>query len=124
MPKPVETMSDHELLVELVREKRRADRERAVKTAVALAVLAVIVVLCVIYVPRIAQTVRQFQAVMDRLDQAASKMNEAADEMRQASAQVQQFFGGLGEESLRAWQQSVEDVNQLLEGLKNMFRFG
>ena len=124
MPKPVETMSDHELLVELVREKRRADRERAVKTAVALAVLAVIVVLCVIYVPRIAQTVRQFQAVMDRLDQSASRMNEAADEMRQASAQVQQFFGGLGEESLRAWQQSVEDVNQLLEGLKNMFRFG
>ena len=124
MPKPVETMSDHELLVELVREKRRADRERAVKTAVALAVLAVIVVLCVIYVPRIAQTVRQFQAVMDRLDQAESKMNEAADEMRQASAQVQQFFGGLGEESLKTWQQSVEDVNQMLEGLKKVFPFG
>ena len=74
MPKPVETMSDHELLVELVREKRRADRERAVKTAVALAVLAVIVVLCVIYVPRIAQTVRQFQAVMDRLNRLKSSV--------------------------------------------------
>ena len=124
MLKPIETMSDHELLMELVRDKRLRDRERAVKTAVALLVLAAILVLCIIYVPRIVETVQRYQAIMERMDQAVGRLNEAADQMRQASSQVTEFFGDMGEDSLRAWQQSVEEVDELLQGLKNMFRFG
>ena len=124
MLKPIETMSDHELLMELVREKRRADRVRCVKLAVVLVLLAAILVLCIIYVPRIMETVHRYQAIMERLDQAAARMDEAADQMRQASAQVTEFFGDLGENSMQAWEQSVEEVAELLDGLKNMFRFG
>ena len=58
MLKPVAAMTDHEMLVELMYEKRRNDRARNIKYMIAGAVLVLIIILSIKYVPPV---VRYFQ---------------------------------------------------------------
>ena len=60
MLKPVAAMTDHEMLVELMYEKRRNDRARNIKYMIAGAVLVLIIILSIKYVPPV---VRYFQSV-------------------------------------------------------------
>ena len=53
--KDIEQMSDHELLMELVKEKRRNDKLRYVKYGVYGVIALVVVILCIKYVPKIVE---------------------------------------------------------------------
>ena len=51
MLKPIAAMSDHEMLVELMQEKRRNDRARNITYMIAGAILVLVIILLVRYLP-------------------------------------------------------------------------
>ena len=110
MQKPIEEMSDHEMLVELLREKRRAGTLRYVKIAVYSAIIIAIGILCAIYLPPIIAylTVQQIQ-------QAMQQIQSATDSVRDTVA-------GIGESGADALREASEKLNELLEKVPRFFR--
>lgn len=51
MDKKIESMTDHELLCELVRQGRRAERENQIKTCLIAVLLLAVLILAMIYIP-------------------------------------------------------------------------
>lgn len=75
----ISMMSDRELLEELVESQRRAEKTRRFWLIVKLAIAAVILVLLLIYVPKIMAEVNHYKAMME---EAYSRMNEADTMMK------------------------------------------
>ena len=99
MLKPIAAMTDHEMLVELMHEKRRNDRARNIKYMIAGAVILLIVILLFKYLPPV---IRYFRS-----------LNESLDTIR----------GGV--DSVRGLADNVNDkVNSLWDKLATLFRWG
>lgn len=77
--KDIETMSDHELLMELVAEKRRNDKIRYIKYGFYGLIGVFLIVLCFIYVPKIVDFYNRFNAVMDQLSEATNSVRRVSD---------------------------------------------
>ena len=136
MRKSIESMSDRELLMELVADKRRADRARRIKTIVWLAVAAALLVLALIYLPPLAARIRQFNQTMDQLQQAATSANEFFDNVKgigydklaetvesvnQAAARVREITDGLSEAGLETLEESIGELNDMIARLRGFF---
>ena len=75
----IEEMSDHELLMELIKDKRRNDRIRYVKYAV-FGVIAVFVIgLLAVYVPKVVTFVNRYNTVIDELEKTTNSIKELKD---------------------------------------------
>ena len=77
--KDIEEMSDHELLMELVAEKRRNDKIRYVKYGIYALCATVVLVLGFIYVPKIVEFYNKFNAVMDTLKSTSESVQRVSD---------------------------------------------
>ena len=80
--KELSSMTDRELLLELVAEKRRADRARRIKAYIWMAVAAALLVLCLIYVPRVVRTVRHYNQVIDQVTQTVTEAQGLLDGLK------------------------------------------
>ena len=102
--KNIEEMSDHEILMELIREKRRNDKIRNVKYGIyALIGLALIVLGC-IYIPKIMALIEKYNRIIDEMD-----------ETRQT---IEQFVNSFGTDT-------GEKIKEMVEGLNKLFgKFG
>ena len=97
-------MSDHELLMELVKEKRRSDKIRYIRYGIHALILLVIVVVGIIYVPKIVAVIRRYNAFMDQMeglnDKVSSFVNEGTigllDSIRSILEKMQGLFTGFG----------------------------
>ncbi len=69
-----EEMSDHELLMELVKEKRRNDRNRYVRYAVYGVICLFLIYLGFTYVPRIMKIVNQYNELMSKYGDLLAKL--------------------------------------------------
>ena len=98
--KEIEEMSDHELLMELVAEKRRNDRIRYVKYGVYGIIFLGVAVLCFIYVPKIVAFYNRVNAVMEQLDAATNSVKRVSD--------------SISTETIEAFNSVVEAIRQLL----------
>ena len=99
MLKPIAAMSDHEMLVELMHEKRRNDRARNIQYMIAGAVLVLIVILLIRYLP---PAIRYFK-----------NLNESLETIR----------GGV--DTVRGVADNVnEKINSLWDKLATIFRWG
>ncbi|MBR3296309.1 MAG: hypothetical protein IKI65_00550, partial [Firmicutes bacterium] len=63
-----ELMSDRELLLELVREKRRQDKVRVIKYTVWAVVLIALIVLAAVYVPKIVALYNYANQALQEVD--------------------------------------------------------
>lgn len=99
---PIEQMTDHEMLVELLEEKRLRDKLRLIKLIGWGVVAIVLVVLAVIYVPPM---VRFFKEVHDNID-SISKSLESLNET------VTDAYGNITEVS--------DSIKEQLENLKSL----
>ncbi|MBP5750721.1 MAG: hypothetical protein J6X24_08025 [Firmicutes bacterium] len=99
MLKPIAAMSDHEMLVELMHEKRRNDRARNITYMIAGAILVLVIILLVRYLP---PAIRYFRS-----------LNESLDSIRS------------GVESVRGVADNVNNtITSLWDKLATLFRWG
>ncbi|MBR1930305.1 MAG: isoprenylcysteine carboxylmethyltransferase family protein [Lachnospiraceae bacterium] len=78
----VEDMSERELLMELVREKRKREQLDRAKLLVNLLIVAAVVVLACIYVPRVVHFFRELRAALDQVNQAIDTVKQTVDNIK------------------------------------------
>ena len=79
MPENIETMSDHELLMELVREQQRRDKREKTRLYISLAVLLVIVVILAVWVPKIIALQRELNDTLQQINAVAEQVENTLD---------------------------------------------
>lgn len=121
MRKDIHHMTDHELLLELVAEKRRLEDLRRVRLIVTLIVLAAVILLAVIYIPRILAPIREFQQNMDELKRSLDRFNSSLQQMDEMTSEARAFFQQVGDLGLEKMQQSVEQLSEALGRVTGFF---
>ncbi len=75
----IETMSDHELLMELVREQQRRNKREKTRLYISLAVLLVIVVILAVWVPKIITLQRELNDTLQQINAVAEQVENTLD---------------------------------------------
>lgn len=82
MKPAIEEMSDHEILMELIRDKRRNDRNRYIKNIVRIAIAVAVIVLLIIVVPPVVRFFRQLNETINMMQDGMSQVTAIAEDMR------------------------------------------
>jgi len=98
MPRDIENMNDHELLAELVRQGRRAEKINRIKTCLIAGLILVILILAMIYIPRIMAPIRQ--------------LNESMSEIRGTMEKAQTILNQFDEETVDQFKQTMESLSE------------
>ena len=101
--KSIGEMSDHEMLVELMKDKKRRDTLRNVKIVAYVLVIAAVVAAAVIYAPKIIGAVKEVQTLM-------GKINSIAD-------QTSGVMSNFGDDTITQLKSAIEKLNNLLSAL-------
>ena len=101
--KSIGEMSDHEMLVELMKDKKRRDSWRTVKIVGYVLVIAAVVAAAVIYAPKIVGAVKEIQTLMN-------KINSLAD-------QTSGVMNNFGNDTITQLKSAIEKLNNLLSAL-------
>lgn len=110
MDREIKNMSDRELLMELVQEKRRSERARKFRSCVLAGLAALLLVLGLLYGPRAVRAVRRYNDTMERLNRSVT--------------QVQDFLDTANALGMEKWQQTVEQLNERLADVQGVLRIG
>jgi predicted PurR-regulated permease PerM len=108
--KRIEDMTEREMLMELMAEKRLQDRLRAVKIAFWIAVILLLVWLGFTYVPRIIDVYNKWNDVLQQIQETGNKVNGVVDEIK--SGPLQSIQSGI--DSVKS---GVESVKSFLSKL-------
>ena len=65
--KPIPEMTDREILIELLQEKRRAENLRWVRLGVVAALVLAIGILCAVYLPPVIRYFRKLNELLERV---------------------------------------------------------
>jgi len=106
-------MSDHEMLVELIEEKRRQDRVRYIKYAVWGVIAIALIVLAAIYVPKIAALYREVDGTMQEVDRTMQEINSTL-------RNLQDDYDYLKSNGQEVLQDAADALNSLLEKLRSL----
>ncbi|MBO5555690.1 MAG: hypothetical protein J5927_00745 [Oscillospiraceae bacterium] len=135
--KELSSMTDRELLLELVADKRRADRARRIKAYVWMVVAAALAVLCLIYVPRIVHTVRHYNQVISQVSETVTeaqgfldslnaigtdKLQDTVDQLGETAQKANDFFSALGDGGVEKLQQSLDQMQDISQQAGEFFR--
>ena len=75
MPNNIETMTDHELLMELVKDQQRRERNEKTRRYISLAVLLVILALLLFCVPKVIRLYRDLYDALKQINAVTEKVN-------------------------------------------------
>ena len=114
MNRPVQEMTDREILEELLADKRRQDTLRRVRLGVYAALAVVIAVLLAKYLPPTVRYFRELDETMQQVRQAMEQVNAALDSVRQTVA-------GIEEGGAAALQDAADRLNELIGGFSTWF---
>ena len=112
MSRDVKTMSYHELLQELVLLQRRAAVQNRLRTIVIAALLLAVIVLAVIYVPRITAPLRQISESMQQVQGAAEEAQRVLGDI--SSDTVARF-----EDTMQSLNETSREAGEVLQILKD-----
>ena len=130
-------MSERELLAELVRQGRRNEQADRIKTCVLAALLIVVIVLAMIYIPKILAPIRQISASMDEIEETFNEakrvlssfdadtvdhFKQTMESVNETSQQVRVFMDKLRESGLDKLQSTIEGLNDSLGSILQFFR--
>ena len=101
--KSIGEMSDHEMLVELMKDKKRRDSWRTIKIGAYVVVIAAVVAATVMYAPKIVGAVKEVQTLM-------GKINELADK-------TSGVMSNFGNDTITQLKSAIEKLNNLLSAL-------
>lgn len=98
MQKDIENMNDHELLSELVRQGRRREKIEQIKICGIAVLLLTIIILAMVYIPKILAPIRQLSGSMEQIEQAM--------------AGAQRFLDNFDEDTVEQFKQTMESLNE------------
>ena len=75
MPDNIETMTDHELLMELVKDQQRREKKEKTRRYISLAVLLVILALLLFCVPKVIRLYRDLYDALKQINAVTEKVN-------------------------------------------------
>ncbi len=107
MRKSLENMTDHEILMELVAEKRRSDNLRRLKIAVYVVIAIIIAILLFKYLPPVI-------AFFRRLNDQVQQLQTAMEQVQQTVTKVKETVSGVGDSTLEALKRAIESVIDLI----------
>ena len=134
MQKDIESMSDHELLQELVRQGRRSERASRLRTAM----IAALLVLALVYIPKITAPLRQVSEGMGQIeatmgqvseffskfdDETLQKFERAMDSLNETSEQVKGVMSTLKDSGLDSFKKTLDELNKSLSALGSLLPF-
>jgi len=90
--KKISEMSDHEMLVELMNDKRRQDKVRYVKYIWYAIILVLLIIICLKVVPPVVSTLRRYNNFMDQFDSFKAEIENALSKINDFS--LSDLFGG------------------------------
>lgn len=137
MDKDIDNMSERELLAELVRQGRRNERADRIKTCVLAALLLVIIVLAMVYIPKILAPIRQISAGMDEFKESfneakrvlssfdadtVDQFKQTMESLNETSQQARVLMDKLRESGLDKLQSTIEGLSDSLGALAQFFR--
>jgi len=102
--KKLSEMNDHELLMELLEEKRRNDRMRFIRYGIYGIILLTVVITGFIYIPRLLEAIHRYNALMEEIGNVSSKIGnfvndetaETFESLKSILEKLQKLLGGLG----------------------------
>ena len=90
----VEEMTDHEMLMELVRAKRRDEKIRLVKLIVWVVIAAVIIIALMIYLPPVIDFFKELQKNIKSISDSLETMEEYVTELHDSLSDVSTTIQG------------------------------
>ena len=119
-----ELMSDRELLLELVSEKRRQDKVRVIKYIVWAVVLIALIVLAAVYVPKIVALYNYANQALQEVDSTMSEVDGTMQEINDTLIKLNTDYDSLKSNGLDILQDATDTVNGLIEKLRSFGIFG
>ncbi len=86
--KNVEEMTDRELLMELVREKRLQQNLRRIKIVIAAVIIIAVIWLLAIYVPRMIEAYNRLNSVLQQIQDTGNKVSGIVEEVKNGPLQT------------------------------------
>ena len=117
MNRPIEEMTDRELLAEPVTESRRSVRIRKIRTGLRLALLAAVLVLACVYLPPAVRYARDVKAAVDRVNTVTEQVSAVAEEAQDYLDTLEERTDGLLSEA----EDTVGQVRQQLDDLQEQY---
>ena len=129
-------MSDHEILMELLEEKRRNEKQRKIQlifTVVGIA--ALIIVLAVIWA-KLSASVREVQTNIDRINTATQEItglfdglkdagyenaDQALKDLHDTTEKINELYDAFGENGAEGQRQGIEAMNSAVEKINGFF---
>ena len=105
---PYENMTEREMLAELMEDKRRRDKLRWVKIAVAAVVLILVIVFAVKYIVPMSGYVKEIEASMSTIEKEVDAMKDQAQSIMN---DMQSKLDEVDLEGLKSIAQKLEDID-------------
>ena len=136
MNQNLDNMSEKELLAELVEQGRRAEKTERIKICVLSALLLAVIVLALIYVPKILAPIRQIGQSISQIESSFGEMErvlsnfdedtilkfkDTMDSLSETSQQVRVFMDKLKESGIDKLQSTIEGLSNSLSSFLKFF---
>ncbi|MBQ3481675.1 MAG: hypothetical protein IJH48_04960 [Oscillospiraceae bacterium] len=136
MKKNVGEMNERELLAELVLQGRRAEKTERIKTGVLAALLLAVIILALIYIPRIAAPIRELSDGMEEIkttfkeaerilssfdDGTVDRFKQTMESVNETSQQLRVLMDKLRDSGLDKLQSTIEGLNKTIDSLLHPF---
>ena len=95
MLKPIAAMTDHEMLVELMHEKRRNDRTRNIKYMIIGAIVVLIAILLFKFLPPVVRYFHNLNETIDRLQTGISEVQGVTNSIKETVGSLWDKFSNL-----------------------------
>ena len=136
MNKDIDNMSEKELLAELVRQGRRSERADMIKVSVLCVLLLAVVILALVYVPKIVAPIQQLSDSMEQIEtsfdeakrvlssfdkETIDNFKQTMESLNETSQQARVFMEKLKDSGLDKLQPTIESLSSSLNSFLKLF---
>ena len=136
MDKDIDNMSEKELLAELVRQGRRNERADMIKVSVLCVLLLAVVILALVYVPKIVAPIQQLSDSMEQIEtsfdeakrvlssfdkETIDNFKQTMESLNETSQQARVFMDKLKDSGLDKLQSTIEGLSSSLNTFLRLF---
>ena len=136
MKKDIDSMSEKELLAELVRQGRRSERADMIKVSVLCVLLLAVVILALVYVPKIVAPIQQLSDSMEQIEtsfdeakrvlssfdkETIDNFKQTMESLNETSQQARVFMEKLKDSGLDKLQPTIESLSSSLNSFLKLF---
>ena len=136
MNKDIDNMSEKELLAELVRQGRRNERADMIKVSVLCVLLLAVVILALVYVPKIVAPIQQLSDSMEQIEtsfdeakrvlssfdkETIDNFKQTMESLNETSQQARVFMEKLKDSGLDKLQSTIEGLSSSLNTFLKLF---